>query len=49
MKWEAFECEGCHLRYAIEQAEGDEIEEPNCPACGGMNFETLDLELIEKR
>ncbi|MDR9857788.1 hypothetical protein RJP21_29790 [Paenibacillus sp. VCA1] len=34
MKWEAFECDDCKLRFALEQDPGDEIEEPSCPGCG---------------
>lgn len=34
MKWEAFECDDCKLRFALEQEPGDEIEEPSCPGCG---------------
>ncbi|GIO90759.1 hypothetical protein J31TS3_19860 [Paenibacillus lactis] len=34
MKWEAFECDDCKLRFALEQVLGDEIEEPCCPGCG---------------
>jgi len=35
MIWDKYECEGCKRRFAIEQPEGDEIEEPICPSCGG--------------
>jgi len=46
MKWEAFECDECHLRYALEQAEGDEIEEPTCPACTGAYSNPIELEFF---
>lgn len=49
MKWETFECDECHQRFALEQATGDEIEEPLCPSCGGVHFEPIDLQLFEKR
>ncbi|MEK5235442.1 hypothetical protein NST99_07060 [Paenibacillus sp. FSL L8-0470] len=47
MKWEAFECDECHQRYALEQAEGDEIEEPLCPACTGMYSTPIELKIFE--
>lgn len=49
MKWEAFECEECHQRFALEQASGDEIEEPLCPSCGGSYSTLVEVEIWEKR
>jgi NAD-dependent SIR2 family protein deacetylase len=46
MKWEAFECDECHLRYALEQTRDDEIEEPSCPSCNGTYSIPLEVEVI---
>lgn len=47
MKWEAFECEECKQRYALEQRPGDEVEEPLCPFCGGMYSTTIEVEVLK--
>jgi NAD-dependent SIR2 family protein deacetylase len=47
MKWEAFECDDCKQRFALEQKPDDEIEEPLCPACGSSYFRRV--ELLEER
>lgn len=39
--WDKFECDDCHRKYAFEQPEGDEIEEPSCPRCGSDHFKHL--------
>lgn len=43
MIWDKFECEDCKRRFAIEQVEGDEVEEPACPVCGGTYNTLLDV------
>lgn len=43
MIWEAFECDDCKLRFALEQKLGDEIEEPICPGCGSSYFKLVEL------
>lgn len=47
MKWEAFECEECQQRFAIEQKPDDEIEEPICPACAGTYSLAIELTVLE--
>lgn len=33
--WDKYECDECGRKYALEQPEGNETEEPICPSCGG--------------
>ncbi|MGG3278885.1 hypothetical protein [Paenibacillus solani] len=48
MKWEAFECDDCKQRFALEQKPDDEIEEPLCPGCGGYYCGPVEVEIVEK-
>lgn len=48
MNWEAFECEECKQRYALEQRPGDEIEEPLCPSCGSGYSVPVEVEVIRQ-
>lgn len=48
MKWEAFECETCKQRFALEQKPGDEIEEPICPSCSGWYCSPIEVEIIHR-
>ncbi|GGH46118.1 hypothetical protein GCM10008014_08570 [Paenibacillus silvae] len=45
--WEAYKCE-CGRKYAISQNQGNELEEPACPECGGTNSEVLLNERLDK-
>lgn len=49
MKWEAFECDECKQRFALEQKHGDEIEEPLCPSCNGCYCGPVEVVIWEKR
>lgn len=44
-KWDIYRCEeeSCLRGFAIEQVEGNELEEPACPECGG----TLCVSIID--
>ncbi|MNC31077.1 Zinc ribbon domain protein [compost metagenome] len=48
MKWEAFECDDCGRRYALEQPDDDEIPEPLCPSCGSGYSKPIEPEIFER-